>query len=320
MRTFLSLILAIALQVVSVGEAVAQSGIRWGTSAKVAVDRADEMGVPVLFWVTERSDWDDDSLDDLKDAQEDAFRDPVVQALTERYFVPCRVARNSRTLAEAERLGLPTNFGLYLAVITPTGKVLDTIDPHDAASPDALAERLAATSRAYRESVYAEKLKPVLQDPEAPKAKLRQAVRTAWRMRIYIADQDIVGILSRKDLSPEERSRLYQLLASFGTAPCVKALLDAAPKEKTAVAALARAEPAAIPSLLEELPAADAGASERQIAAYRAAAAIAKVSNARSDTFWTSAKPEERRKEVERVRAAAQAVFDAWQAREGRWR
>jgi hypothetical protein len=139
-------------------------------------------------------------------------------------------------------------------------------------------------------------------------------------MRIYIADQEIVGVLSRKDLTPEERSRLYQLLASFGTAPCMEALLDAAPKEKTAVAALARAEPAAIPSLLSALPPVDGEVSARQVAAYRAAVAIAQLRNPKSDTFWTTAKPDERAKELERVKAAAQAVFDSWQQRDGRWR
>src|ERR1051326_718780 len=165
MRTAFWLVISMVL-LASAIPARAQSGIQWSGSAKMSVDRAAEMGVPIMFWVTDGSKWDDD---DLKDAQRDAFRDPVVLAITERYFVPCRVSRNSNVLAEAERLGLPTNFGLYIAIITPDGKLLDQIDPGQVASPEALAGRLAAASRAYRDSVYNEKIKPVLTDPKAAK-------------------------------------------------------------------------------------------------------------------------------------------------------
>jgi hypothetical protein len=295
----------------------AQSGIQWSGSAKMSVDRAEEMGVPVMFWVTDGSSWNDD---DLKDAQRDAFRDPVVLEITERYFVPCRVSRNSNVIKEAERLGLPTNFGLYIAIITPDGKLLDQIDPGQVASPEALAGRLAAASRAYREAMYNEKIKPVLTDPKAAKSTVAEAVRTVWRTRMYGADKDVVALLARTDLTPGEKSRLYQLLAAFGTEPCVNALLDAALKDRAAAQALARAEPEALGTLLTSLPPESGDVSARQVAAYRAAAAMVQLQVPKSDTFWTSAKPEERAKELERLRTAGQAVFDSWWEREGHWR
>src|SRR5262245_39940820 len=120
MRTALLVLSLVLFHGVLVGPAAAQSGIQWSGSAKLSVDRAVEMGVPVLFWVTANTGWDDD---DLKDAQRDAFRDPIVLAITERYFVPCRVSRsNSNVVAEAERLGLQTHFGFYLAVVTTDGR------------------------------------------------------------------------------------------------------------------------------------------------------------------------------------------------------
>jgi len=298
----------------------AQNGIQWSGNAKASIDRASELSVPVMFWVTERTEWDDDALGDLKDAQEDAFRDPIVVAIADRYFVPVRVPRNSRVLGEAEKLGLPTNFGLYIALVTPTGKLLDQIDPAKVASPEDLATRLVAASRAYRTSVYDEKLKPVLTNPNSSKADVRRAVRTIWKMRIYSADTDVVGILNRTDLTPQEKARLYQLLAAFGTAPCVNALLDAAPNDKAAATALTRAEPAAIPTLLESLPPDSGEVSARQILAYRTAASLARIRAVKDDAFWTSATPEDRTKELERLRTSAQSVFDSWQAREGRWR
>lgn len=314
-----ALVATIALSFLSL-PAAAQNGIQWSGNARASIDRASELSVPVMFWVTERTEWDDDALDDLKDAQEDAFRDPIVVAIADRYFVPVRVSMNSRALGEAEKLGLPTNFGLYIALVTPTGKLLDQIDPGKVASPEELATRLVAASRAYRASVYDAKLKPILTNPESSKPDVRRAVRTLWKMRIYSADTDVVGILQRSDLTPQEQARLYQLLAAFGTAPCVNALLDASPNDKAAATALTRAEPAAIPALLEALPPDSGEVSARQILAYRTAAALARIRGVKDDAFWTSATPEDRAKEIERLRTSAQSVFDSWQAREGRWR
>ena len=64
-----------------------------------------------MFWITQGSDVGDD--DDLKDAQGESFRDPIVVAIAEHHYVPVRVSRNSRVLEEAGKLGLPTTHGLY---------------------------------------------------------------------------------------------------------------------------------------------------------------------------------------------------------------
>jgi hypothetical protein len=298
----------------------AQSGIQWSANAKGSIERAAEMGVPIMFWLTEHADWDDDGLRDLKDAQQDAFRDSVVAGLAERYFVPCRVARNSRVLEEAQRLGLPTEVGLYIAIVTPKGEVLDRIDPGQVASAETLAARLSAASRAYREKTYAASLKATITDPEAQKSKVGKAVREVWRTRMYCADADVAKLLDRGDVTPEERQRLYQLLAAFGTPVCVEALLVASEKDKRAGDALLKAEPAAIPALLQAMPGAQGEVSERQVVAYRAVAAIVKSRAPKDEKFWKDASNEERQKELDRVRSAAEAVHTAWEEREGRWR
>jgi hypothetical protein len=317
MRAALLVLSFILISGLVAAPAGAQSPIQWSGSAKMSVDRAVEMGVPVMFWVTDGNRWDDD---DMKDAQRDAFRDPVVLAITERYFVPCRVSRNSNVLAEAERLGLPTHFGLYIAIVTPEGKLVDSIPPDQVATPELLAERLAAASRKYRDSVYAETLKPVITDLKADRSKVAEAVRAVWRMRIYSADQDIIALLSRDDVKGEQRSRLYQMLAAFATPASINALLDAAPKDKAAVAALSRAEPGALPTLVDAMPAKEGEATPRQIAAYRAAALVSKVGAMKDDKWWTTATPADREKERERVRAAAIAIHNSWWDREGHWR
>jgi hypothetical protein len=301
--------------------AIAQNGIQWSGNARSSVERAREMEVPVMFWVTERTEHDDDAVDDLKDAQEDAFRDPIVVGIAERYFVPCRVARNSNVLSEAQKLGLPTDFGLYIALVTPTGKVLDQIDPRQVATPEALAERLAAASRAHRADVYTEKCRGPITDAGADKSDVRRAVRAVWKMHIYSADADLAALVGRSDLTDQERAKLYKLLAEFGTPACTEALLTASETDGAAKAALGRAEPAALPALIASLPGLEGEVSTRQFAAYSGVVAIAKVrGGAKDEAFWAGASAEDRQAELDRVTAAGQAVHDAWQEREGKWR
>ena len=78
-----------------------QSPIQWNGNTNMAVARAQEQQLPLMFWVTERADLLDD--DDLRSEQNKAFRDPIVVAIARDRYVPVRVARNSRVLIDAER-------------------------------------------------------------------------------------------------------------------------------------------------------------------------------------------------------------------------
>jgi hypothetical protein len=298
--------------------ALAQNPIQWSGNARGAMDRAAEQQLPIMFWVTEARDVGDDN--DLRDAQTESFRDPIVAAIAEHHFVPVRVSRNSRMLGEAERLGLPTSHGLYVALVTSDGRVLDLIDPLQVADPQAFALRLTAAFRAYRDGLYKDTLRSIVTSPESAKADVRRAVQTIWRLNILSADQDLVRLLDRKDLLPIERQRLYGLLASFATKPSIDALLSrAAAGDRDAAKALGSAEAGALEFLVPQLPTPDS-ATSTQMAAYDAAARIARISSARPATFWTTAKPEERARELDALRTRAASVLEYWQERFGRWR
>lgn len=302
--------------------AQAQNPVQWNASPRAAIARAQEQSLPLLFWVTERSDWDKDDQD-LRDAQEVTFRDPAVVALAQTRFVPVRVARsNSNVLKEAESLGLPTNFGLYVAILTPDGKLVDQIGPGEVAEPEAFAARLAAASRKYGDDLYNGTLKAIITSPDSPKPEVRKAVQLVWRLGIVSADKDLVGLLDRTDVTSTERARLYSLLGSFATPVCIEALLSrAADGDRDAITALGRAEPGALPTLLADLPSADGeDATPRQLAAYQAACRISRIGNPRPASFWTSAKPEQRTAELERVKSRAEPVFDYWKENAGRGR
>jgi hypothetical protein len=300
--------------------ATGQSGIPWSQRPDAAIEQARELNVPVMFWVTRRARWDDDDGRDLRDAQMDSFRDPVVQMIAERFFVPSRVTQNSRVLAIAERIGVDIASENFIAVVTAQGTVLDQIDPVLVASPEALAERLAAASRRHREAVYNAGPRETITNLQADKASVRTAMRTVWRLRIYGADADIAGLLKRTDLTPQERTRVMQMMASMGTSACTAALLDAAPTEPDAGAALARADTGAIPTLLAALPTEEGEVTARQIAAYRALAAVSRHRDVRPDDFWATATAQDRARALAPLRTRAEAVHDAWMEREGRWR
>jgi hypothetical protein len=289
----------------------AQNPDQWSGSVEQSVARAQEQTLPLLVWVT--GDRDDD--DDLDDAQEECFRDPIVVDIIHRRYVPVRVARNSRAIETAARLGLPTEHGLYCAVLTADGRLLDSMGPGEVADPAAFANHLVAASDRYLDDLYETELRPLLEDLSTPKPQARLAAQTVWRLGIRKADGAIVGLLDRPDLTPSERSRLYSALAAIGTDASIEALLDR-PDDPAAMNALLRCEPGAIPQLLTEIPTAQDAADPRQLAAYRAVARICRLQNPRADQWWETAPEEARQAELERLSDRAHVVLEYWQQTE----
>ncbi len=298
------------------GSAFAQNPIQWHGNAREAIARAREQQLPLMFWVTERRDIGEQ--DDLRDEEEHAFRDPTVVAIAQRRYVPVRISHTSRVDVELEKLGLPTGHGLYVALVTPSGELLDTVGPMEVANPTALAQRLSAAYRKYADDLYDRELAPVIRNAGAPKADVRKAVQAAWRLGVASADKDIAALLARPDVTEAERGRIYALLASLATGPSVEALLAAAAEgNKDAAAALGRAEAGALEFLLEDLPGTEGEPSARQLAAYEAAARIARLPSAKPDTFWMRASAEDRARELDLLKRRAESVLAYWKEREG---
>lgn len=300
-----------------------QNPVQWSGSVPLSVDRAREQSLPLMFWVTDSPD-DLGDDDDLRDAQEAVFRDPIVVSIVQHHFVPVRVGRNSRVMEAAEQFGLPTSHGLYVAVITADRQLLSQLGPGELADSRVVAERLTQIFRAFRDDLYAREHRPVIQNLQAEKLDVRRSVQLVWRLGILSADSDLVALLGRADLTPAERKRLYTLLASFATPVCVDALLTAAESDPEAAKALTRAEPGALETLLQEVPASAAaigadGLTPRQLAAYQAAARLARVQSPRPPAFWSNAAAD-RDKALEALRQRAEPVLAYWQEDVGAWR
>jgi hypothetical protein len=111
------------------------------------------------------------------------------------------------------------------------------------------------------------------------------------------------------------------MLASFATGPSVEAVLSAAAEgKKEAATALAKGEAGALEFLLNELPGSEGAPTPRQLAAYDAAARLARLPNTRPASFWANATPDDRAKAIDLLRRRAEPVLAYWMEREGAWR
>lgn len=316
MRLRLTILVVVSLAVCCVGgaDACAQNPVQWSGSVDQSVSRAQAQSLPLLFWVTGERDRDND---DLNDAQEECFRDPVVVSLIHDRFVPVRVSRNSRVIESAERLGLPTEHGLYCAVLTPDGELLERMGPGEVADPERFAGKLVAASDEYLAGLYDRELRPVLEDLSSSKKDARHAAQTVWRLGITRADSALVGLLDRPDLTPSERARIYGALAAFGTQTSIDALLDRS-DDDDAARALMKAEPGALEWLLPAMPAVEGEVTSRQLLAYRAVIRVSRQGGGKGDSWWGQTSSEARAHELERVGDRARAVLEYWkQSRAG---
>lgn len=258
---------------------------------------------------------------------------PVVVWLSRSRFIPVRVARNSNVLKVAEEFGLPTTHGLYVAVMSPDGKVLAEINPIELTDPSVLATRLQSAFDAYRADIYETKVKPVLANPESPLPALREALTLVWKMNITAADAPVFALLARPNLTKVQTSRLYSLLASLATDPAIQHLVGAATTDPDALKALRTAPPGALRVLLAELPepqpetqpdpsAKDPGPglNDRQFAAYAALCTIAKAGEPRPKKFWETAPAKQQADVLTKARAKAEAVLAYWDEGEGKYR
>jgi hypothetical protein len=321
-------LLAAIVPCLLVAAASAQNPVQWKGNARAAIEEARAQTLPLMFWVTERQNWNDD--DDLRDAQENAFRDPAVVRLSRSHFIPVRVSRNSNVLKVAEEFGLPTTHGLYIAVLTPEGKVLAEIDPGQVAEPTALAARLAEAYQAFRADIYERRVRPVLENPDAPVPEIRTALELVWRLEIQAADVYVVKLLDRPGITPVQKSRLYSLLASLGTDACIERLLTDAVSDREAMKALRTARAGALKFLLGQMPERDPaeasardpgpGLNERQFAAYQAVCAIARAGQPNPMRFWQTAPAKRQAQELADTRAKAQTVLGFWEDEEGKFR
>ncbi|MEW6249678.1 MAG: ERAP1-like C-terminal domain-containing protein [Planctomycetota bacterium] len=290
--------------------AEAQVPIQWSSNLDRSFTNAQRSLRPLLFYVPATNAGAEDDLDD---AQQRVFRDPLIVGLVGERFVPVRVSRSTTSLPFLRSVGAPTLYGGYLLVVAPSGEPVGVIGPAAAANPSALARALTARFREYRTALFKDQYQELLEDPGAAPAAIERALRVVREFIITAADDSVLKLLQRRNLPANLRTVAYETLAILSTPRSIDALFTAArSRQQPAVRALARATPAAIERLLPELELDNEPG--RLATAYSAVAAIARVPNPRPARFWNSDNERVKERELERVRAGAESALQAWAA------
>ena len=304
---FVTLALALTLT------AAAQDSIEWRPDPRAAIIEAKQTERPVLFYIVDTSE----EAKAFSEAQDRAFDDPRVSTIISSRYVPARLQDSPDTQELLHELGIADTVPLSIIVLTPDGHVVQTILPHDVARAETLASHLAEAFNKYRDTLYAQKLRPRLTNPATSPEQLDVALRLVESFAVTQADHETAGLLKRLDLSEALRKQVYASLAALSTEEATMALLDAAAKDNSAVEALKHCTPAAVQFLLPELRTDD---HERFLIVYEALTSICEVPHPQPESFWNSASLQIQHQEIERVKRAAADCLKQWREDEEPYR
>ncbi len=285
--------------------AVAQTQpIQWISNVNQGVSKAKRDGLPIMFYVAGSS-----KGDDLKDAQQAAFRDPLVGSLARARFVTIRISRSTQNKQILEQLGAPTEFGNYLLFATPRMEMIGSIPPGQVADAGTLARQMTAMFRKFRKQLFERELKPKLESKETPVNEITKALKTIEKYLILEADESVAGLLKNGGLSANVKKQVYGTLATLSTSKSVKALLEAAPSDKLAQRSLGRCTPGGAEELL---PALDSENDDEFVIAYEAMVKICKLGKKKSRGFWNGKNERLIYDELDRVDQGVRKASQRW--------
>jgi hypothetical protein len=301
---------------------LSQNPIQWIANTQQGIALAQDTDRPVLFYIppTEGlhgiifghniSDVYGTYTTDITNAQNIAFRDPIVKAFAQDRFVPIRLQRTNHTLPTLAAAGLPTTYGSYMAAFTPHGKYIGWVTPSEAADPRVLAERLADLYHRYRLELYERDVRPVLENTAATPAELTSALRTTREFLILDGDQDVVDLLDRPGLHRKVRDEAIDTLAALSTPGAVDTLVRLAGTEREAAEALNKLT---LPAAEYMFSVVDVDDPAQVAAVYDAAVKITGIDNPKLRRFWTHASHAARVRELARVEAVLKPEAQRWQ-------
>lgn len=285
-----------------------QRPIQWASNAQQGVAQARRVGLPVLFYVTGSGR----EGGDLKDAQQQAFRDDLVRGIAEARFVPIRLSQSTDNRAMLEQMGVRIGHGFCLVVATPELKLVGTIPPGQVADARAVARQLTALFRKYRADYFDRELKPKLEEETTRPGDVIKALKTIEKLLIIEADDQVAKLLEREGLSATVKKQVYNTLAVLSAPAGVKALLEAAPRDRLAANALKRCTAGAAG---EMLPALESENFEEFLAAYEAVTKICNIKGKKPRGFWGGKNERLISEELERVKEAAAKSARRWRER-----
>ena len=309
MRIHVQVIVGLILLAAGMSTARADNPIQWMTDVQEGVRTSKRTQRPILFYVPGSRRDRDSSLRSYMLA---SFRDRMVNDIVWARFVPVRLQRTNENLQMLEKLGAPVTTGLYLAVVKPEGQLVGVISPLDAANPQTLVAGLTDQFRKYRTELFTNELGRSLADPEAKPAQIAHALRLIREFLIVEADESVVRVLDRSDLTNALRSDVYETLAVLSTKASVGELLKRAKDDPLARRELRKCTPGGAEGLLPGLRADD---PELVSEVYDAVVAICRVPDPKAAAFWKSASNEDKQREFERVEKRVAERAERWRSR-----
>ena len=304
-RSFLIVVAGVGLTASAAGQT---RPIQWLGNVSQGVSQAQRVGLPIMFYVSGASKSEGD--DDMKDAQQAAFRDPLVGGIARERFVPIRLARSTETKALLEQLGAPTEHGHYVLFVTPEMKMIGTAPPDQVANAKALAGQMTTAFRQFRKELFERELKPKLESAETPVKDIMSIFRKIEKLLIIEADESVVELVKEGGLKSNVRKQAYAVLARLSTPKCAKALLAAAAADdKLAEQALGRCEAGVAEELISAL---ESESFDESVIAYEALVKICKIGGKKSRGFWSGKNERLINDELDRVEQAARKAAQRW--------
>ena len=300
---------------------LSQNPIQWIASMPQGIAFAQRTGRPLLFYIPPSRDLQGSVFgvnvsdefgtfdSNIDDAQNIAFRDPIVRAFAQDRFVPVRLQRTNHTLPMLASAGLPTTYGMFLAAFTPRGDFIGWVSPSDVADPRILARRLSELYRDYRLSLFRTDLRPILENGAATPAELNAALRTISEFMILDADQEVISLLDRRNLDRSVRKQALDTLAVLSTPEAVNTLVSLAGRDRMAAEALNNLT---LPAAAYMLSIVDVDDPRQVTAVYDAAAKITGIQNPKYSAFWRQADRSARERELARVQAVLKPQAQLW--------
>jgi hypothetical protein len=303
---------------VAAGQGYSSSGgksVKWARNAQQAIAQAKKSKLPLMFFIEGDSQRRDQRLDDDR---RKAFKDQRV-IYASRRFVSANVVRSdSRLRSLFAKLQVPAQANMMAVFATPDGVKIDSFSAVH--QPDTFAQKMTLVFNAYRNRLFDNEIKAVLNDRKTKTATIKKALKVIEKFDIVKADAAVIAVLDRwkSDLAVSKQG--FAALAALSTKPCVDYLFAKAATGRhgqAAAAALAKCTPEAAELMLPMLKDDD---PDTMLLAYNTVTKICKVKKPKPDRFWTGKNENLKRKELDRVRKTVEKSASRWKDSYGRYR
>lgn len=297
--------------------------IQWLNQPAQAGQQAQQTLKPILAWVPGDSESRETDLDRR---QQRAMRHPIVVEVVNRYFIPLRFQRTTNVIPVMNQLGLPVQYGQYMAVLPPDTFVPNSaatkialIDPISLAEPNQLVGALMKARKAYGEKLYTDQIKPLFEQENPTPQDLNKALAIINNYTISPADEGILKLLESRADDRKFVKAAYDTLAETSTQRGVEYLWKQAQGgSKEALDALGNITPDMAEKVL--LPQLRADDPQDRYLAYRALVKLFKFKPVRQEKWWENAREKQVEDELQTISQTVQSAAQQWREGIGRYR